>query len=175
MVNGASAAALAESVNAGKVAQGSGPGGAFLVDEYGRVLVPSTDGPGSGVYVVGECSGPLQFHNAFDGGAVFDLYDDAGLDVGDPWDRPYVGTQYQLSKYDELYFWDEGVAGAQKLIPPAQDGSLVAQLRRIRPYGAVRFLLAPGGVVITKAPPLWEARYAGRLSLSTWFPKEALH
>lgn len=174
MTSEGDASRLAEAVNLGKAAQRVAPGGAFLVDEYGRVLVPGGHATDHSVYVVGECSGSLQFENPFDPGTVFDLYDDTGLEIGDAWNRPYVGVQYQLSKYDELYFWEENQGGAQKLTPPAQDGALVEELRGIRPYGAVRFLLGPGGVVVTKVPPLWEPRYAGRLNLATWFAKEAL-
>jgi hypothetical protein len=165
--------ALAEAVNEAKSAQGGSTGGAFLIDEYGRVLVPGGNGTNDDVFVAGECSGPLRFHNAFDGND-FDLYADMDLQIGDAWNRPYIGVRYQLSKADELYFWDVGPAGSQKLTPPQQDASLVRALRLIRPYGPVRFLLGPGGVAITKAPPLWEPHYAGRLDLTTWFPKEAL-
>jgi hypothetical protein len=175
MKNG-TAAAVAAAVNDGKAALGGAPGGVFLVDEYGRVLVPSSGGAAGGVAVVGECTGPMCFENPFDGGD-FDLYDDTRLRGGDVWDRPYVGVQYQLSKQDELYFWDESFAGALKLTPPGQDSGLVEKLRRIRPYGAVRFLLGPGGVAITKVQTgaySWEPRYVGRLDLRTWFPKEVL-
>jgi hypothetical protein len=165
---------LVDAVNAAKAAQGGPPGGAFLVDEYGRVLVPAGDGAGAAVYVAGECRGVLRFEDPFTPGATFDLYDDSDLEPGDHWDRPYLGIRYQLSRFDELYFWLEGSTGAGKITPPLQDAGLVANLRRVRPYGAVRFLVGPGGVAITKVPPLWDARYVGRVDLDTWFQKEEL-
>lgn len=174
MVGEGDVAALAQAVNAGKRALGTGPGGAFLLDEYGRVLVPASDATGVSVVVVGECAGPLRFHNAFAPGEVFDLYDDSGLVLGDPWDRPYVGLQHQLSRYSELYFWEQDSDGARRLEPPRQDIRLIRALRVLRPHGPVRFLVGMDGVVITKVEPHWEPRYVGRVDLATWFPKEVL-
>ena len=178
LVDDGDGAGLANAVNAGKAAHGGGSGGSFLIDEYGRVLVPVGNGSGT-VIVVGECSGPLRFENSFEPGTVFDLYGDDGISAGDPWDRPYAGLRHQLSKSSELYFWQEDALGGRKLIPPAQDQRLVGLLRRVRPYGAVRFLTGPGGVVITKVavsrePERWEPRYVGRIDLSSWFEKEVL-
>ena len=166
--------ALASSVNQGKAAQGAAPGGAFLVDEYGRVLVPASDRMGTSVFVVGECTGPLRFQNPFAPGTVIDLYADEELNPGDLWERPYVGVRYQLSGQNELYFWNEDDSGGRKALPLAQDSRLINELRRIRARGGVRFLVGPGGVVITKHPPLWEPRYVGRLKLATWYAKEDL-
>jgi hypothetical protein len=174
MVEQGDVAELAEAVSAGKAAQGGSSGGAFLIDEYGRVLVPASDSVGARVFVVGECSGPLRFEDPFAPGTTFDLFDDGGLEVGDAWERPYLGIRYQLSRYDELYFWLEDRSGAGKVAPPAQDPTLIANIRRIRPRGAVRFLVGPGGLAITKVPPLWEPRYVGRVDLRFWFEKEDL-
>jgi hypothetical protein len=174
MADDGDVANLVAAVNAAKASQRAPAGGAFLIDEYGRVLVPASDGAGSSVYVAGECRGPMRFQNPFSPGATFDLFDDSGLQTGDAWDRPYLGMRYQLSKFDEVYFWHEDDTGGEKLLPPAQDADLIARVREIRPYGAVRFLLGPGGVVITKVPPLWSARYVGRVDLGTWFAKEDL-
>jgi hypothetical protein len=174
MVDGPYVEFLAQAVNDGKAAQGAPPGGAFLIDEYGRVLVPARDGAAASVFVVGECTGSLRFHDPFSPGAVIDLYADDGLRVGDPWDRPYLGMRYQLSARNEIYHWNEDEAGAAKVVPPAQDPMMIASLRTVRPYGAVRFLVGPGGIVLTKLPPAWEPTYVGRLDLRTWFPKEQL-
>ena len=172
MVDGSDVDVLVDAVNNGKAALGGGPGGGFLLDEHGRVLVPPQDTRRGRVVVVGECSGPLRFHNSFKPGDIFDLYDDHGLTCGDPWDRPYIGVPHNLSAYGELYFWQEDTAGGHVVPPPVQDTRLRAALRALRPYGAVRFLVGPGGVAITKVPPRWEPRYVTRVDLTKWYPKE---
>jgi hypothetical protein len=174
MVDQGDVGALAAAVNAGKAALRSRPGGSFLIDEYGRVLVPAHDGERSAVVVVAKCSGPLRFHDAFAPGTTFDLYDDRGLQCGDEWNRPYLGLRYNLSARGRLYFWHEDESGGRMIYPPAQDDALIAALRHLRPYGAVRFLVGPGGVVVTKLPPAWTPCYVGRVDLTTWFEKEAL-
>jgi hypothetical protein len=174
MVQASDVEQLVAAVTAGKAVSGAGRGGAFLLDEFGRVLVPSSERGGAAVVVAAECSGPLRFHNPFCDGAVFDLYDDGDLAPGDPWNRPYIGLPHNLSGRGRLYFWEEDATGARALEPPAQDENLISALRTLRPYGAVRFLVGVGGVAITKVPPLWEARYVGRVELSTWFTKEVL-
>jgi hypothetical protein len=165
---------LADAVNAAKRSLGAPSGGAFLIDEHGRVLVPAHDGVRAAVVVAAECSGPLRFHNAFEPGTTFDLYDDRELEPGDEWNRPYLGLRHNLSGRGQLYFWHEDDSGGRMLYPPAQDDELIDALRALRPYGAVRFLVGPGGVVITKVPPNWTPRYVGRVDLATWFPKEVL-
>lgn len=165
--------ALVAAVNAGKAALGATPGGAFLIDEYGCVLVPASTRSGT-VVVVGECSGPLRFLDPFASDEVFDLYDTRNLACGAPWHRPYIGIRHNLSAGGAIYFWDGGPDGARALRPSAQDRALVAALRRIRPSGAVRFIVGPGGVVLTKIPPAWEPRYVGRIDPAKWFPKEEL-
>jgi hypothetical protein len=165
---------LATAVNAGKAALGAAPGGSFLIDEHGRVLVPAHEGGHATVVVAAECSGPLRFHDPFSGGAVFDLYDDRDLHCGDDWDRPYLGLRHNLSARGWMYFWEEDSAGGRMVYPPSQDDSFISALRELRPYGAVRFLVGPAGVAITKVPPTWKPCYVGRVDLATWFPKEAL-
>jgi len=91
MVDEGHVAVLVGAVNAGKSNLGAPSGGAFLIDEYGRVLVPASDRDRLHVTVVAECTGPLRFHDVFSAGEPFDLYDDRGLRCGDPWNRPCVG------------------------------------------------------------------------------------
>ena len=54
-------------------------------------------------------------------------------------------------------------------------------LRSVRPFGAVRFIVNPERVVLTKRPPRgewqasdesWEPVYVGRLNLQEWFERE---
>jgi hypothetical protein len=172
MVDAGDVKSLVAAVNAGKKALEVGAGGAFLINEHGRVLVPASDGAAPRVVSVGMCSGPLRFSNPFEPGSSFDLYDDRGLESGSAWDRPYIGLRHNLSAAGELYFWHQDSSGAEMLYPPGQDAALVGAIRSLRPYGPVRFLVGPGGLAITKVPPSWEAHYVGRVNLSTWFDKE---
>lgn len=175
MVESAAARELVQAVIGGKGHFGYGGGGSFLINEHGQVLVPSPSGTGQQV-VVGQWTGPLEFQNPFDGG-TFDITDDEGLETGDPWDLPYVGVPHHLSKWDQLYFWDDAIGC--KVCPPAQDQRLIRCLRRLRPSGPVRFIVTPGAFVLTKVPvwervgwSRWEARYVGRLVSGLWFSKE---
>lgn len=178
MVDSVGATALASSVNAGKTLLGGTPGGSFMINEYGQILVPAPTPSDARVAIVGECSGPLEFLNSAAGCGTVDLADDSALNVGDIWDRPYIGVPYQLSHRSELYFWEGADDGGRKLLPRAQDTGLIGALRALRGYGAVRFLATYGGLVLTKVPvgswpdERWEPRYVGHIDFGQWFRKE---
>ena len=169
---------LAAAVNAGKRLLGGSLGGAFLVNEYGQVLVSSPSGDGN-VALVGECAGPMAFHDSFAAGDLFDLTCDQGLTLGDAWDLPYLGMPHNLSRTNELYFWHERQAGGRKATPPVQDRSLIDALRTLRPQGPIRFVVTYGGLVLTKVPvgdwrnPRWEPRFVGHIDYRRWYQKEA--
>ncbi len=177
MVESAGAAALASAVNEGKRFLGGEQGGSFLINEYGQILVPALTPSDARVAIVGECTGPLEFINSAAGYGSFDLADANGLGAGDDWERPYVGVPHHLSSRSELYFWEDG-AGGEKLLPQVQDSELIGSLRHLRGHGAVRFLAAYGGLVLTKVPVgrwpdgRWEPRYVGRIDFRQWFAKE---
>jgi len=177
MVDNPRARELAQAVHAGKRALGGRRGGSFLINEFGDVLVPSPLGDGR-VVVVGRWVGGLRFQDRHHPGAVFDLSDDRALVSGAAWDRPYLGVPHHLSALGEIYFWEQDFGGAGKLTPPEQDNALVQALRRIRPRGAVRFVVGCGGLVLTKVEVWqaglshWQARYVGRLNFKRWFKKE---
>lgn len=182
MVESEAAYALADAVNAAKRELGGSGGGSFLINEHGQVLVPAPGGGGD-VLLAGEIAGDLEFENPFLSGATFSLADDARLCVGDSWDRPYVGMWYNLAKYGQVYRMRMAASAQMKELPARQDSSLVRNLRSIRPYGAVRFIVNPHGIVLTKAPPdgdaetlceeeSWTTAYAGRIDPTRWFAKE---
>jgi hypothetical protein len=169
------AAGLARAVNQGKRLLGAPDGGSFVINEFGQVLVPSSVGDRR-VALVGEWDGALEFTDPLRGG-TFDLAPAKPLVNGDRWEHPYLGTPYHLSFRSEIYFWDEDARGGAKLLPPAQDHELIEALRALRPYGAVRFVVGCGGLVLTKVPAVprwteWEARYVGRINYARWFTKE---
>ena len=171
------AESLADAVNAGKQLLGGSSGGAFLVNEYGQVLVSSPSGDGN-VALVGECAGPMAFHDSFSGDDLFDLTRDQGLTLGDAWNLPYLGIPHNLSKTSELYFWHEQQAGGRKATPPVQDHSLIDALRALRPQGPIRFVVTYGGLVLTKVPAgnwkntRWEPRFVGHIDYGRWYQKE---
>ena len=178
MIESAGAAALASIVNAGKAFLSGGPGGSFLINEYGQILVPASSPYDTRVAIVGECTGPIEFMNSAAGSGTFDLANDTALGAGDNWDRPYVGIPHQLSRRSELYFWEEGDGGGEKLLPRVQDSELITSLRQLRGHGPVRLLAAYGGFVLTKVlvgrwpHERWEPRYVGRIDFRQWFAKE---
>ena len=130
--------------------------------------------------LVGRVIGSLEFEDPLKGG-TFTLGDDDGLSPGDPWQLPYVGIPHNLSARHELYFWDEDESEGRKMVPPRQDSNLVSALRSIRRHGAIRFLVNPEGVVLTKksgelqpwrSNEHWEPIYVGRVDRRVWFEME---
>jgi hypothetical protein len=175
MVASGPAVDLARSVNQGKRMLSAPDGGSFVINEFGQVLVPSSAGDGR-VALVGEWDGALEFTDPLHGG-TFDLAPGKPLVNGDLWERPYLGIPYHLSLRGELYFWDEDAREGAKRLPPVQDHELIDAIRALRPYGAVRFVVGSGGLVLTRMPAasrwtVWEARYVGRINYARWFAKE---
>lgn len=171
MVDSDDVPALVAGVLAGKRALGVAPGGAFLVNEFGQVLVPASDAEGTSVVLVGECSGPLMFENPFDSARPIDI-GGGGLRPGEPWDRPYIGVPHNLNHRNEICFKDVGPYGHDWLQPPTQDVELIDALRALRPSGFIRFIVTVGGLVVTKVEPHWEPRFVGQINHSRWFAKE---
>jgi len=168
-----SANALVKAVQQGKKFFGYETMGAFLVNEYGQVIVPASDGQGQRA-LVGTICGSLQFENPFINDAVFDLSDDKGLMCGDPWPKPYVGSKYNWSFRDGIHYREGAKEGKRIILCPHQDASLVKVLRKVRAEGYIRFIVNPHGLVLTKRKTgsRWQPVYVGRIDYSKWFPKE---
>ena len=154
-------------------------GGSFQINEYGQVLVPASRGRRR--MIVGEVFGELQFQDPLNDGAVFSLNKADGFAPGDSWPRPYVGMPFNLSGRSQIYFWMEADDGGRLVRPPVQDRNLIQALRGVRRSGPIRFIVGPGGIVLTKRPPdgrwtgdqeVWRPVYVGRLDFSKWFPRE---
>jgi len=152
-------------------------GGEFLINEFGQILVPSPFGDHIRMKA-GELNGKILFENSFNNG-IIDLWDDHGLVCGDSWPLPYIGCQYNLSQNHNIYYWHS--EKKYKELCPIQDQELIDRLRCIRRYGPVRFVVNPGGLVLTKRPPLdrpwmmeerWDPVYVGRINYQKWFLKE---
>ena len=173
------AANLANAVAAAKIKAGGPGGGSFVINEYGQVLVPASDGSGRR-FLAGELHTQLLFKNPFDEHHPIDLKDDSGLEPGDPWQLPYVGFPFNLNRRSEIYFYNVDEEGGQSIYPNQQDNSLIKSLRFVRRNGPVRFIVNPFGVVLTKSPVVaeWSPEeqsspvYVGRINYNQWFKKE---
>ncbi|MBT2989953.1 MAG: hypothetical protein KME65_13445 [Candidatus Thiodiazotropha sp. (ex Ctena orbiculata)] len=172
--------ALAEAVSEAKRTMGGNGGGSFQINEFRQVIVPSSQG-GMKRLLVGEISGEMGFDYPWEEGYMFDLSDVDGYDSGDIWERPYIGMRFNLSKGSKIYFWQEGREGGQSLYPERQDEELIRKLRAIRSWGAMRFIVNPWGIVLTKRPQqdawkgddsAWVPVYVGRINPGNWFKKE---
>lgn len=176
------AAQLADAVEAAKRKAGGSGGGSFVINEYGQVLVPASDGSGRR-FLAGELSGRLLFENPFDEDDPIDLGDDRDLQPGDPWKLPYVGFPFNLNRRSSIYFYDVDEEGGQSIYPQQQDRSLIQAFRSVRRTGAVRFIVNPFGVVLTKCPiedewspqEQWMPFYVGKINANMWFEKESGH
>ena len=170
---------MAEAVERAKRHAGGTGGGSFVINEFGQVLVPASDGGGQR-YLAGCLEGQLAFENPFDPDDVIDLGDCKHLQPGDPWKLPYVGIPFNLNRRSKLYFYRMDDEGGRSEYPPQQDGALIQTLRQLRRTGAVRFIVNPAGVVITKCPAdgewspeeSWQPFFVGHIDKSKWFEME---
>lgn len=171
---------LTEAVDQAKRRLGGNHGGSFQINEFGQVLVPSSQG-GNCRLLAGEVVGTLSFQNAFEDGQTFSFDGVDGLSTGDEWRLPYVGMPFHLSSRSQIYFWSQNEDGGHKELPVSQDKPLIGALRSIRRTGSVRFIVNPSGIVLTKRPPtgawqgdheFWNPVYVGRINYSKWFQKE---
>lgn len=166
---------MVDAINEVKLHYSGRPGGSFLLNEYGQVLVPTMR---HGRFLVGQTTGVLPLRN-LDTGEILDLSDDYFLEPGDPWELPYVGMIYHLSTFHRLYYCDND--SDHPIYPPFQDQELIRKIRSIRPYGPVRLLVNPYGIVLTKLPgefdfdeTQWDPVYMGCIDYDLWFEKEGV-
>jgi len=162
---------LARAVNRVKRRHTGRAGGAFIINEFGQVVVPVADFS-EDRYYVGDCSGAPVFVDPR--GFRFGLDDDRRLLPGDLWDRPYVGVPYNLSAPGQIYFPMRWGDDTEYTNPPQQDATLISALRHVRFGEPARFIVNPHGIVLTKANQggIWQPIYVGRLNYQLWFAKE---
>lgn len=170
---------LVAAVALAKRHSGGDGGGSFLINEYGKVLVPASDGDGRR-FLAGRINVPLQFENPLVPEAPIDLGDDGNLGNGDTWNWPYIGIPYHLHRNGRIYFYQYDEQGGRSIYPPRQDRELIRAIRNLRPYGPVRILVTPGGLVLTKSPSgtralpeeCWRPVFVGRVNFNLWFEEE---
>jgi hypothetical protein len=170
---------LVDAVAQAKRQVGGEGGGSFLINEYGKVLVPASDGGGRR-FLAGCLNGRLLFENPFVPEEPIDLGDDETLQNGDPWKLPYIGIPYHLHRGGRIYFYQHDERGGRSIYPPQQDFELIHAIRKLRPYGPVRIVVTPGGLVLTKVPPgirtqsedSWQPVFVGSINPNSWFEEE---
>lgn len=170
---------LALAVAKAKRHAGGSGGGCFAINEFGKIIVPTTD-LGGKRYLAGTLQGRLLFHNPFCPDQPIDLWDNRRLQPGDPWKMPYVGIPHHLHRDGHIYFYKQDEDGRGKVYPQQQDMELIRLFRSLRPRGAIRFIVTPSGLVLTKFPPdndryseeRWQPIYVGTISHQSWFSKE---
>ena len=163
---------MAQAINRVKLQRTGQPGGSFIINEFGQVLCPVADESFERFYV-GDCRGAITFVDP--DGNDFTLDDDAGLQPGDDWKLPYLGMPFNLSGRNRIYFQQKNGVESECIYAPVNDQSLIHSLRAVRPYGGVRFIVNPHGIVLTKVNEGhadWNPKYVGRINLAHWFAKE---
>lgn len=165
---------LIEVINIVKKRYNYQTGGAFLINEFGQVLVPTDMYM---TFYIGQTTGTLLLRN-FDTHEIVDISDDTKLTCGDPWRLPYVGMAYNLSIADRIYHRNKG--GVIFIEPHLTDEDLIRKIRSVRQRQAVRILVNPYGIVLTKIyagassydEGQWDSIYVGRINYNKWFKKE---
>ncbi len=142
--------------------QGSS-GGRFIIDEYGRVIIPNYRANPMSVGTV-DCRNII-FNNPLTNLPI-DLSNDTGLMLGDVWDRPYIGVVYRFGTDHRIRFENN----YRIEFPTHQDQQLIERLRSLRPRGG-QFLVNPHGIVITQIEKGsgYVPTYVGRINKQYWF------
>jgi hypothetical protein len=135
---------LVTHINSMKYAYQYSNGGAFLINEFGQVIVPVST---TERILVGEIKGKMLFQDSLNGG-ILDLSEAGALNPGDTWKGPYLGMVYNYNPSKGVLYKDE--KGAPAEYPLSQDYALNNNLNYIRPSEYWRFIVNPCGVVLTK-------------------------
>ena len=167
---------LVKAVNNPKISISGREGGAFVINEFGQVIVPTILGDGER-WLVGEVEGVLLFEDPY-GGEIIDLSDDARLQTNDPWEKPYIGVKYNLRGDSNICYYDNKLGSTE--YPPEKDRELIRKLRKVRRNGPAAFIVNQHGLVLTKIPEgeyrededKWVPVYVGRINYNLWFKKE---
>jgi hypothetical protein len=178
-MDGVATRELVAAVARAKRHSGGDGGGSFLINEYGKILVPASDGGGRR-FLAGRMNVPLLFENPVAPEKPIDLGDQSEYENGDSWNLPYVGIPYHLHRNGRIYFYQYDEQGGRSIHPPNQDLELIRRVRNLRPYGPVRILVTPGGLVLTKVPSgtralseeNWQPVFVGRVNFKLWFDEE---
>lgn len=167
------AVALAKALNETKEEHTGHGGGSFLINEYGQVICPLRGSRDR--YLVGDCKGtPLFNHPVI--GSAFSLAPAETTASGTIWQGPYIGMKFNLSHDDRIYFNHETEDTRTRNWLENENPELIADLRKIRPSGGVRFILNLHGAAFTKVEDdlgNWLPVFVNYIDFSKWFPRES--
>lgn len=164
---------LKDAVNMAKLRLNGRKGGSFIINEFGQVLVPADNGKDR--YIVGQINNNCRCENLFiNGNQSISLSNVTGLNLGDLWERPYVGIPYVLSKNMEIYTLRDGGEFEYREVLNKNYNSLIYNIIRVRRAIGCRFIVNPWGVVLTKIQRNgnWIPVFVQKLDYNYWFPKE---
>jgi len=159
---------LVEMVNAVKEEFQGTPGGAFYINEYWDVIVPTTSGP----FFAGCYEIPLRFDLD---GEVISSEAPAGLRPGDLWPGPHVGIAYVLAAGgNDIYFKLKN--GQRELKESLSDhegadsaAALARRLAAVKGSDGGRIYINECGEFFAPVGGSGEFRYLGPLDEDVWF------
>lgn len=164
--------ALVEMVNEVKLAANGKEGGAFYINEYLDVLVPTLDNE---CYFAGTYQEPLAFD--FDGQIISPRAPE-GLEPGSPWPGPHVGIRYTLKAGGRDIGYETQVRPrvTKKVLlsdfhGPGPAAALATRLAEVKGEQGGRIYLNECGEFFT--PPSKSGDpyvYLGSLDDDVWFP-----
>jgi hypothetical protein len=146
--------------------------GAFLITEFGNVLVPSRDS--SQIFHVGDWKGTIWLEDAYHpDGEPIELYGVEGLRTGDTWKRPYIGSSYNTSVAGNKVLLTVRNGRGTLGVPGYFEDEVLPLLRRVHWDSKIQFLVTHGGLLLTRValsargepePPV----YCGTVDLDRW-------
>src|SRR5258708_26672114 len=134
---------LVNAVARAKQHAGGEGGGSFLINEYGKVLVPASDGGGRR-FLAGRLNGRLLFENPLLPEEPIDLGGNETLKNGDPWKLPYIDIPHHLHRDIEIYFYQQDERRGRSIYPPPPDLELIRAIRHLLPHAPLRIPVPPG-------------------------------
>lgn len=165
-------------VNAVKLSLGLPPNGAFYVNEYKQVIVPSA--ASDSYSLAGTYERPLRFE--FEGttlsGEAVDLSGNP-LQSGDTWTGPHPGIPYTLSAGgDDIKYTIEPRPNVEKdvklskAIGSGAAQAVAAQIRSVKGYSGGRFYVNEFRTLFApiREGEDWRYVFIGQLDLAAWFP-----
>jgi serine/threonine protein kinase len=158
---------LVEGVNACKEFAGQPPGGSFVINVHGDVLVPT----GEGVVYGGWLDGLLTFRG---GGQALSPQPAPTLRIGELWDGLLVGCRYRLKAGCDDIEYEDSYGRATRLSSAiGKDGALeVASAFGRTKRGGGRLYVNEAGAVLAPVQRgySWVDTYVGRVDPDRWFP-----